>query len=125
MEESVGTALLSINSAWDPINTRVAADRTPDNVNGYLLGCTLEGCEVGVKQTTDSALGQNLTNNPAWGSEYWGTGTARGLAWNYETCFCRAFLGQLAPGQSGQHHGHGAVVPCRYSWRNRPICGGR
>ena len=47
MEESVGTALLSINSAWDPINTRVAADRTPDNVNGYLLGCTLEGCEVG------------------------------------------------------------------------------
>ena len=50
MEESVGTALLSINSTWDPINTRVAADRTPDPVNGYLLGCTLEGCEVGVKR---------------------------------------------------------------------------
>ena len=72
MEESVGTALLAINSQWDPINTRIAADRTPDNVNGYLLGCTLEGCEVGVKETTDSALGQNLTNNPAWGAEYSG-----------------------------------------------------
>ena len=92
MEESIGTALLSLNSTWDPINTRVAADRTPDNVNGYLLGCTLEGCEVGVKTTTDSSLGQNLTNNPAWGSEYWGTGTARGLAWNYELAFIAPFL---------------------------------
>jgi len=95
MEESVGTALLAINSEWDPINTRVAADRTPDNVNGYLLGCTLEGCEVGVKETTDSALGQNLTNNPAWGAEYWGTGTARGLAWNYELEFVAPFLSNL------------------------------
>ena len=92
MTESVGTALLAINSEWDPINTRVAADRTPDNVNGYLLGCTLEGCEVGIKQTTDSSLGQNLTNNPAWGAEYWGTGTARGLAWNYELAFVAPFL---------------------------------
>ncbi|MGO8670283.1 MAG: malectin domain-containing carbohydrate-binding protein, partial [Capsulimonadaceae bacterium] len=92
MEESVGTPLLAINSEWDPINTRVAADRTPDNVNGYLLGCTLEGCEVGVKETTDSALGQNLTNNPAWGAEYWGTGTARGLAWNFELAFIAPFL---------------------------------
>ena len=105
MEESVGTALLSINSAWDPINTRVAADRTPDNVNGYLLGCTLEGCEVGVKQTTDSALGQNLTNNPAWGSEYWGTGTARGLAWNYETAFVAPFLYNWSQGKAASTMG--------------------
>jgi hypothetical protein len=85
MEESVGTALLAINAQWDPINTRIAADRTPDPVNGYLLGCTLEGCEVGVK--TD------FQNNPAWGAEYWGTGTARGLAWNYELAFVAPFLG--------------------------------
>ena len=84
MEESVGTALLAINSTWDPINTRIAADRTPDPVNGYLLGCTLEGCEVGVKN--------DYPNNPAWGSEYWGTGTARGLAWNYELAFVAPFL---------------------------------
>jgi len=105
MEESIGTALLSINSQWDPINTRVAADRTPDNVNGYLLGCTLEGCEVGVKETTDSALGQNLTNNPAWGSEYWGTGTARGLAWNYELAFVAPFLDNWRLGKAADAMG--------------------
>ena len=98
MEESVGTALLlSIRRGTQSIPA-FAADRTPDNVNGYLLGCTLEGCEVGVKQTTDSALGQNLTNNPAWGSEYWGTGTARGLAWNDEIAFVAPFLGNWRQG---------------------------
>jgi beta-galactosidase len=105
MEESIGTALLSINSMWDPINTRVAADRTPDNVNGYLLGCTLEGCEVGVKETTDSALGQNLTDNPAWGAEYWGTGTARGLAWNYELAFVAPFLDNWRLGKAANTMG--------------------
>jgi len=105
MEESIGTALLAINSMWDPINTRVAADRTPDNVNGYLLGCTLEGCEVGVKETTDSALGQNLTNNPAWGAEYWGTGTARGLAWNYELAFVAPFLDNWRLGRAADAMG--------------------
>jgi beta-galactosidase len=39
-----------------------------------------------------------IPNNPAWGSEYWGTGTARGLAWNYELAFVAPFLEQLAPG---------------------------
>ena len=62
MEESIGEALLSINSMWDPINTRVAADRTPDPVNGTLLGCTLEGCEVGVKNEfpNQSGLGRRI-----------------------------------------------------------------
>jgi len=84
MMESIGTALLAINNTWDPINTRVAADRTPDPVNGYLLGCTLEGCEVGIKA--------QFPNNPAWGSEYWGTGTARGLAYDYELAFVAPFV---------------------------------
>jgi hypothetical protein len=97
MEESVGEALLSINSMWDPINTRVAADRTPDPVNGYLLGCTLEGCEVGVK--TD------YPNNPAWGAEYWGTGTARGLAWNYELAFVAPFLDNWRQGKAADAMG--------------------
>ena len=97
MEESVGEALLSINSTWDPINTRVAADRTPDPVNGYLLGCTLEGCEVGVK--TD------FPNNPAWGAEYWGTGTARGLAWNFELAFVAPFLDNWRLGKAADAMG--------------------
>jgi len=97
MEESVGEALLAINSTWDPINTRVAADRTPDPVNGYLLGCTLEGCEVGVK--TD------FPNNPAWGAEYWGTGTARGLAWNFEIAFVAPFLDNWRQGKAADAMG--------------------
>jgi beta-galactosidase len=107
MEESIGTALLAINSQWDPINTRIAADRTPDNVNGYLLGCTLEGCEIGVKETTNSGapLDQNWTNNPAWGAEYWGTGTARGLAWNYELAFVAPFLGNWRQGYAAKTMG--------------------
>ena len=97
MEESVGEALLAINSTWDPINTRVAADRTPDPVNGTLLGCTLEGCEVGVKN--------DYPNNPAWGAEYWGTGTARGLAWNYELAFVAPFLDNWRQGKAANAMG--------------------
>jgi beta-galactosidase len=84
MNETVGGALLVIDKTWDPINSRVAADRTPDPVNGYMLGCTLEGCEVGVKS--------EFPNNPAWGAEYWGNGSARGLNWNYELAFAAPFL---------------------------------
>ena len=97
MEESVGKPLLAINTMWDPVNTRIAADRTPDPVNGYLLGCTLEGCEVGVKN--------DFPNNPAWGSEYWGTGTARGLAWNYELAFVAPFLDNWRQGKAANTMG--------------------
>jgi beta-galactosidase len=81
---AVGTALIALDQQWDPVNPRVAADRTPDPANGYLLGCTLEGCEVGVKN--------QFPNNPAWGSEYWGNGTARGLAYDFELSFVAPFL---------------------------------
>jgi beta-galactosidase len=82
--QTVGTSLIAVNQLWDPINTRAAADRTPDPVNGLLLGCTLQGCEVGVKN--------QFPNNPAWGSEYWGNGTARGLAYDHEIAFTAPFL---------------------------------
>ena len=85
MVESVGKALLAIDSQWDPINTRAAADRTPNPANGYILGCTLEGCEVNDKLNL-------YPNNPWLGMEYWGTGTARGLAYNYELEFVGPFL---------------------------------
>ncbi|HEY6174278.1 MAG TPA: discoidin domain-containing protein [Kofleriaceae bacterium] len=81
---TVGAGLLAIDQTWDPINLRVAADRTPDPANGYLLGCTLEGCDVGVKN--------QFPNNPAWGSEYWGNGHARGLAYDFEIAFTAPFL---------------------------------
>ena len=91
MNETVGGALLAIDKTWDPISTRVAADRTPDPVNGTILGCTLEGCEVGVKN--------EFPNNPAWGAEYWGTGTARGLAWDYELAFSAPFIDNWRKGR--------------------------
>ena len=97
MAESIGVALLAINQTWDPVNTRVAADRTPDPVNGYLLGCTLEGCEVGIKQS--------YPNNPAWGSEYWGNGTARGLAYDYELAFAAPFLDNWRKGRQANAFG--------------------
>ena len=97
VEESIGKALLSINSTWDPVNTRVAADRTPDPVNGTILGCTLEGCEVGIKN--------QYPNNPAWGAEYWGTGSARGLAWNYELAFVAPFLDNWQKGRTANAFG--------------------
>ena len=97
MAETIGTALLAINQTWDPINTRVAADRTPDPVNGYVLGCTLQGCEVGVKN--------QFPNNPAWGSEYWGNGTARGLAYDYELAFAAPFLDSWRQGRAANAFG--------------------
>ncbi len=97
MIESVGIALLAVNNMWDPINTRVAADRTPDPVNGYLLGCTLEGCEVGIKQ--------QFPNNPAWGSEYWGNGSARGLAYDYELAFVAPFVDDWRKSQQANAFG--------------------
>ncbi|HEX3766279.1 MAG TPA: discoidin domain-containing protein [Kofleriaceae bacterium] len=81
---TVGAALLAIDQTWDPINPRVAADRTPDPANGTLLGCTLEGCDVGVKN--------QFPDNPSWGSEYWGNGSARGLAYDFELAFVAPFL---------------------------------
>ena len=97
MQESIGKALLAINQTWDPINTRVAADRTPDPVNGYMLGCTLEGCEVGIKNS--------YPNNPAWGSEYWGNGTGRGLAWDYQLAFAAPYLDNWRKGREANAFG--------------------
>lgn len=92
MEESLGTVLLQLDQTWDPINTRAAADRTPDPVNGYILGCTLQGCEVGVKN--------QFPNNPAYGMEYWGNGTARGLAYDFELAYVAPFLDSWRQGRT-------------------------
>ncbi len=86
MAETVGAALQQIANTWDPINTRAEADRTPDPKNGLILGCTLEGCEVGQKEQSAYA------NNPNWGAEYWGKGTGRGLAYDAEIAFAGQFL---------------------------------
>ena len=100
--ETVGAALLNLVGEWDTLSKRASADRTPDPKNGLILGCTLEGCEVGVKETTSPV---NLTNNPAWGSEYWGIGSARGLAYDNEVEFAGQFLDNWTKSQKANAFG--------------------
>ncbi|HVJ51622.1 MAG TPA: beta-1,3-glucanase family protein [Aliidongia sp.] len=89
-------SLKALSKVWDPINTRAQADRTPNPANGDILGCTLEGCEVLVKQ--------EFPGNPAWGAEYWGTGTAR-QAWDSELAFAAPFLDNWRQGKQANTFG--------------------
>ncbi|HEY9028710.1 MAG TPA: DUF4982 domain-containing protein, partial [Burkholderiaceae bacterium] len=61
----------ALSRVWDPVNTHAQADRTPNPANGDLIGCSGDGCDVGVKGT--------YPNTPVWGSEYWGDGVKRTL----------------------------------------------
>jgi hypothetical protein len=78
-------ALKALAQTWDPINTRAIADRTPNPANGYLLSCTVVGCEIGVKN--------NYPNNPAWGAEWWSdySRMAR-FEYDYELAFCADYM---------------------------------
>ena len=80
---SFAQALQTLVDTWDSITPRAQADRTPNPDAGLLLGCTLNGCEIGVKNT--------YPNNPAWGSEYWGRASAR-FAYDYQIDFVAEFL---------------------------------
>jgi beta-galactosidase len=75
--------LQTVVDTWDPIAPRAQADRTPNPDAGLLLGCTVTGCEIGVKST--------YPNNPAWGSEYWGRASAR-FAYDSQIDFVAEFL---------------------------------
>jgi len=80
---SFAQQLQAVVTKWDSITTRVQADRTPNPSDGTVLGCTLTGCELGVKN--------QYPNNPAWGSEYWGRQSAR-YAYDYQIAFAAEFL---------------------------------
>jgi hypothetical protein len=80
---SFAQQLQSTVNTWDAITPRLQADRTPSPNNGTILGCTLNGCEIGVKQ--------NFSNNPAWGSEYWGRASAR-YAYDFQIAHAAEFL---------------------------------
>ena len=97
---SFAQTLQGIVNQWDPLPIpRVQADRSfatsppgqeaPDN--GYMLGCTLSGCE--------DLLKQDFPNNPAWGAEYWNNGTAR-FAWDDELAFAAPFLEDWRAGRA-------------------------
>ena len=84
-------------NTWDPLPTpRVQADRTPDPANGFILGCTLSGCENLVKN--------DFPNNPAWGAEYWNWGSAR-QAYDDELAFATPFLEDWRSGRAANTFG--------------------
>jgi beta-galactosidase len=75
--------LQAIVDEWDSIAPRAQFDRTPDPEAGLVLGCTLNGCEMGVKNA--------FPNNPAWGAEYWGNASAR-FAYDYQIEYVAQFI---------------------------------
>ncbi len=68
---------------WDPATPRAQVDRTPNPDAGLVLGCTLNGCELGVKSA--------FPDNPAWGAEYWGRASARD-AYDYQIAYVAEFV---------------------------------
>jgi hypothetical protein len=83
MVTSFAEQLQTLVNTWDAASPRKQADRTPNPQNGYILGCTLNGCELGVKNM--------FPDNPAWGAEYWGRHSAR-YAYDNEIEFAAEFL---------------------------------
>jgi beta-galactosidase len=69
MNTPLAQALKQVGNQWDNLALRAQSDRTPNPANGDILSCSREGCDIGVKQ--------QFPDNPAWGAEYWGTGTIR------------------------------------------------
>jgi beta-galactosidase len=77
-DTSFAQSLKALSRVWDPVNTRAQSDRTPNPANGDILGCSGDGCDIGVKS--------QYPTSPAWGSEYWGDGVQRSL-YDYELLF--------------------------------------
>ncbi|WP_176065814.1 discoidin domain-containing protein [Anaeromyxobacter diazotrophicus] len=89
-------SLQALSRIWDPVLTRAQADRTPDPANGDLLGCSGDGCDIGVKRT--------YPNSPAWGSEYWGDGVGRAL-YDHELAFAAPYLKNWSASVRGKSFG--------------------
>ncbi len=77
-DTSFAQSLKALSRTWDPVLTRAQGDRTPNPANGDILGCSGDGCDIGVKS--------QYPGSPAWGSEYWGDGVQRAL-YDYELLF--------------------------------------
>ncbi|KDR40934.1 beta-1,3-glucanase family protein [Caballeronia glathei] len=96
MDEGFAKQLKQISRTWDPVNTRAQADRTPDPVNGDILGCSGQGCDINVKQT--------FQNSPAYGSEYWGDGVGR-WKYDFEIQFAASYLRDWVHSVAGKSFG--------------------
>jgi beta-galactosidase/beta-glucuronidase len=83
MVTSLAQDIKAISQTWEPINTRAQADRTPDPKNGDLLGCSGDGCDIGVKEA--------FPDTPSVGSEYWGNGVGR-AKYDFEIAFAAPYV---------------------------------
>jgi hypothetical protein len=81
---------------WDPAAPRAQVDRTPNPDAGLVLGCTLNGCELGVKAA--------YPDHPAWGAEYWGRASAR-YAYDDQIQFVAEFLDNWRRSRNGRAFG--------------------
>ncbi|MFL9869330.1 discoidin domain-containing protein [Paraburkholderia fungorum] len=95
-DTSLAQSLKALSQVWDPILTRAQADRMPNPLNGDILGCSGEGCDINVKQT--------YPDSPAWGSEYWGDGVGRAL-YDYELAFAAPYLNDWVHSVAGKSFG--------------------
>ncbi|WP_211102049.1 discoidin domain-containing protein [Nitrospirillum pindoramense] len=84
-DTTLAQSLKALSEVWDPVLTRAQSDRTPNPANGDILGCSGDGCDIGVKTANP--------NVPAWGSEYWDNGVGRDL-YDYELPFAALYMKQ-------------------------------
>jgi beta-galactosidase len=82
-DTSFAQSIKKLSQIWEPVITRAQADRTPNPANGDILGCSGDGCDIGVKHS--------FPNSPTWGSEYWGDGVAR-YHYDYELAFAAPYV---------------------------------
>ena len=82
-DTSFAQGIKVLSRVWEPVNTRAQADRTPNPANGDILGCSGDGCDVGVKQ--------QFPNSPSFGAEYWGDGVGR-FKYDFELAFAAQYL---------------------------------
>jgi beta-galactosidase len=69
IDTTLTQTLTTLSQTWDPVQTRLHAARFSDPAMGDILGCTVTGCETGVKKTHG--------DNPVWGAEAWGRSASR------------------------------------------------
>jgi len=86
-DTSFAQSIKALSRVWDPVLTRAQSDRTPNPANGDILGCSGDGCDIGVKSAYPAS--------PSWGSEYWGDGVGRAL-YDYELAFAAPYLNNWA-----------------------------
>ena len=68
---------------WDSLALRIQATRGDPYPTGDLIGCTMTGCEIGLKSSHPAT--------PAWGAEAWARGATR-FAYDFEIAHAEQYV---------------------------------